>query len=81
MIRKGEPWGEPADGDGTRRVHASGDDADLAAVVAANPGAPFGSRPPGAATSPGRWGYAARPTGNTVLACDAIELPDGCAPP
>jgi hypothetical protein len=78
VIRKGEPWGEPADDDRyANAVHASGDDADLAAAVAEFPGVPIRFTPTRASDLARALGLRVTPTGNTVLACDALELPDG----
>ena len=78
MIRKGEPWGEPADDDpGVRVVSVTGNDADLATAVAANPGVPLHFAPTRASDFARALGLRGPPTGGTVLACDAIELPDG----
>jgi hypothetical protein len=78
MIRKGEPWGEPVDDDRyANAVQATGDDADLAAVVAAHPGVPIRFTPTRACDLARALGLRGTPSGNIVLACDAIELPDG----
>ena len=78
MIRKGEPWGEPGDDERyANAVEASGGDADLAATVAAHPGVPIRFTPTRDSDLARALGLRGPPTGNTVLACDAIELPDG----
>ena len=77
MIRKGEPWGEPADDRYAEAVEAAGGDTDLAAAVAAHPGVPIRFTPTRASDLARALGLRGPPTGNTVLACDAIELPDG----
>ena len=78
MIRKGEAWGEPFDDERyPNAVEVAGGDADLAAVVAAHPGAPIRFTPTRASDLARALGLRGPPTGNTVLACDAIELPDG----
>jgi hypothetical protein len=78
MIRKGEPWGEPFDGERyPDAVEAGGGDVELAAVVAAHPGTPIRFAPTRASDFARALGLRGAPTGNTVLACDAIALPDG----
>jgi hypothetical protein len=78
VIRKGEPWGEPVDDDRyANAVEAAGGDTDLAAAVAAHPGVPIRFTPTRASDLARALGLRGPPVGNTVLACDAIELPDG----
>ena len=77
MIRKGEPWGEPAGDRYADAVEAAGGDTDLAATVAAHPGVPIRFTPTRASDLARALGLRGPPAGNTVLACDAIELPDG----
>jgi hypothetical protein len=78
MIRKGESWGEPFDDQRyPDAVEAGGGDVELAAVVAAHPGTPIRFSPTRASDLARALGLRGPPTGNTVLACDAIELPDG----
>jgi hypothetical protein len=78
VIRKGESWGEPIDDERyPNAVDATGGDTDLAAAVTAHPGAPIRFTPTRASDLARALGLRGPPTGNTVLACDAIELPDG----
>jgi hypothetical protein len=78
MIRKGEEWGAPFDDERyPNAVEVSGGDTDLAAAVSAHPGAPIRFTPTRASDLARALGLRGPPTGNTVLACDAIELPDG----
>ena len=78
MIRKGEPWGASFDDERyPEAVEAAGGDVELAAAVAAHPGTAIRFTPNGASDLARALGLRDRPTGNTVLACDAIELPDG----
>jgi hypothetical protein len=78
MIRKGEPWGNPLDDERyPDAVDAAGGDVELATAVAAHPGAPIRFTPTRASDLARALGLRGPPTGSTVLACDAIELPDG----
>jgi hypothetical protein len=77
VIRKGEPWGEPAGDRYADAVEVAGGDTDLAAAVAAYPGVPIRFTPTRASDLARALGLRGPPAGNTVLACDAIELPDG----
>jgi hypothetical protein len=78
MIRKGESWGEPFDDERyPDAVNVAGGDVELAAAVAAHPGAPIRFTPTRASDLARALGLRGAPTGNTLLACDAIELPDG----
>ena len=80
MIRKGEPWGEPADAERyASAIQVAGGDGDLAAVVMAHPGVPIRFSPSRASDLARAIGLRGPPAGNTVLTCDAIELPDGSA--
>jgi hypothetical protein len=78
VIRKGEPWGEPVDDDRyASAISVSGTDTDLAAAVVAHPGVPLRFTPTRASDLARALGLRGEPTGNAVLTCDAIELPDG----
>ena len=78
MIRKGEAWGEPFDDERyPNAVEVTGGDTDLAAAVAAQPGAPIRFTPSRTSDLARALGLRGPPTGNTVLACAAIQLPDG----
>src|SRR3954453_8042025 len=77
-MRKGERWGEPFDDERyPDAVDAAGGDIELAAVVAGHPGAPIRFTPTRASDLARALGLRGAPKGSTVLACDAIELPDG----
>jgi len=78
MIRKGETWGEPFDHERhPGAVEVVGGDTDLAAAVAAHPGTPIRFTPGPDSDFARALGLRDTPTGDTVLTCDAIELPDG----
>lgn len=78
-MRPGEPWGEPfALGPGARVVDVAGDDADLAAAAAGDPGAVLRFDPAPAsdlarALGLGPGGPPSGP-GRTLVACDLLDL-------
>lgn len=71
MIRPGEPWGGPATGPAD--VRGGGDDAALAALVAAHPGARVAFAPDGSDLARAV-GLAGPPRGDVELVLDALDV-------
>jgi YegS C-terminal NAD kinase beta sandwich-like domain len=74
-MRKGEPWGRPASAPPDREIH--GTDADLAAWVAAAPGALVRFDPTAGSDLARAVGLAGGAGTDTELPMDALELADG----
>lgn len=77
MTVPGAEWGRPRAGDPAPVVDATGDDADLAGVVLANPGAVVRFVPGPASDLARALGLTRAGPGDTVLPCDGLRLADG----
>ncbi len=75
MIRRGEPWGGPVSGPVS--ASGAGGDADLAGLVAANPGARIAFDPDASCDLALAVGLAAGSAGTVELPLDAVDLDDG----